>query len=303
MVLDKMKKEKNKETILTAGQIVRKKFFQNKLAVAGMIIIIIFVIMSVFAPAFTRYNPNQTDLLNIRGVPDANHILGTDDLGRDIFSRLLYGGRISIAVGFTSMILQMVIGITIGTIAGYFGGIIDKVIMRLVDIIMCFPFFVIAIALAAVIGGSMTNLVLIIGMLMWPGIARIVRGEVMVIKENEYIMGAKALGLNAREIIIHHVVPNILSSILVASTLAIANGILMEATLSFLGLGVNPPAPSWGNMLVAAQNMSVLKHQWWMWIPAGSAVVLMVLAVNFLGDGLRDALDAKSKLYTGDNHE
>lgn len=295
-----VKRDKDTEIILTAGQIARKKFFRNKLAVLGMVIIIVIVIMSVFAPVFTQQNPNQTDLMNIRGGPDAAHILGTDDLGRDIFSRLLYGGRISIAVGLTSMLLQVLIGVTIGTIAGYFGGLVDKVIMRLVDIIMCFPFFVIAIALAAVIGGSMTNLVLIIGMLMWPGIARIVRGEVLVIKENEYIMGAKALGLNSCEIIIHHVIPNVLSSILVASTLAVANGILMEATLSFLGLGVNPPAPSWGNMLVAAQNMSVLKHQWWMWIPAGTVVVLMVLAVNFLGDGLRDALDAKSKLYTGE---
>lgn len=295
-----VKRDKDTEIILTAGQIARKKFFRNKLAVLGMVIIIVIVIMSVFAPVFTQQNPNQTDLMNIRGGPDAAHILGTDDLGRDIFSRLLYGGRISIAVGLTSMLLQVLIGVTIGTIAGYFGGLVDKVIMRFVDIIMCFPFFVIAIALAAVIGGSMTNLVLIIGMLMWPGIARIVRGEVLVIKENEYIMGAKALGLNSCEIIIHHVIPNVLSSILVASTLAVANGILMEATLSFLGLGVNPPAPSWGNMLVAAQNMSVLKHQWWMWIPAGTVVVLMVLAVNFLGDGLRDALDAKSKLYTGE---
>ena len=156
------------------------------------------------------------------------------------------------------------------------------------------------IALASVLGGSMTNLVLIIGMLMWPGIARIVRSQVLVIKENEFIMGARALGLNWLEIIFSHVLPNIVSSVLVASTLSVASGILMEATLSFLGLGVNPPDPSWGNMLVAAQSMSVLKNQWWMWIPAGTAVVLMVLAVNFFGDGLRDALDAKSKISAGD---
>ena len=291
-----MKKENKSDIILSPSQIFCKKFFRNKIAVLGLAVIIVFVIMSVFAPLFTDLDPNATDLLNIRSAPDEVHILGTDDLGRDIFARLLYGGRISIAVGVTSMLLQMFIGVTLGTIAGYFGGIVDKVVMRFVDIIMCFPFFVIAIALAAVLGGSMTNLVLIIGMLMWPGIARIVRGEVLVIKENEYIMGAKALGLNSLEIIIQHVLPNIVSAVLVASTLSIANGILMEATLSFLGLGVNPPAPSWGNMLVAAQNMSVLKHQWWMWIPAGTAVVLMVLAVNFLGDGLRDALDAKTKM-------
>lgn len=167
--------------------------------------------------------------------------------------------------------------------------------MRMVDIIMCFPFFVIAVALAAVIGGSIWNLILIIGMLMWPGIARIVRTEVLTIRDNEYIMAAKALGLSPVQIIVKEVLPNVFSSILVASTLAVANGILMESTLSFLGLGVRPPAPSWGNMLVAAQNMAVLKNQWWMWIPAGAAVVLMVLAINFLGDGLRDALDTRNQ--------
>ena len=270
------------------------------MAVLGLIVIILFVILSVFAPFFTKLDPNQTDLLNIRGCPNAEHILGTDDLGRDIFTRLLYGGRISIAVGVISMALQLAIGVTVGTLAGYFGGILDKIVMRIVDVIMCFPFFVIAIALASVLGGSMTNLVLIIGMLMWPGIARIVRSQVLVIKENEFIMGARALGLNWLEIIFSHVLPNIVSSVLVASTLSVASGILMEATLSFLGLGVNPPDPSWGNMLVAAQSMSVLKNQWWMWIPAGTAVVLMVLAVNFFGDGLRDALDAKSKISAGD---
>ena len=198
--------------------------------------------------------------------------------------------------GVASMMLQILIGVTIGVIAGYFGGLMDKIIMRIVDIIMCFPFFVIAIALAAVIGGSITNLVLIIGMLMWPVITRIVRGEVLVTKQNEYILAAKALGFNTFEIIIHHIIPNIISAILVSSTLCIAQGILMEATLSFLGLGVNPPTPSWGNMLVAAQNMSVLSHKWWMWIPAGMSVVLIVLSVNFVGDGLRDALDVEKSV-------
>lgn len=290
-----MKKSmKRSDGILTAGQIARKKFLKNKLAVAGLVIMGLFVLLSVFAPLFTPYDPNQTDLPSMRAAPSAQHILGTDDLGRDVFARLLYGGRISIAVGLASMLLQIAIGVTVGAAAGYFGGFADKVIMRFVDLIMCFPFFVIAIALASVLGGSIVNLILIIGMLMWPGIARIVRAEVLVIKESEYIMASRALGLNSWEILVRDVLPNILSSILVASTLSIASGILMEATLSFLGLGVRPPDPSWGNMLVAAQNMAVLKNQWWMWIPAGSAVVLMVLSINFLGDGLRDALDAKN---------
>lgn len=291
-----MNKGKAIKKVYTPKQIFIKKFMKNKLAVAGSIVIVVFVIMSVCAPLFAKYEPNATDLLNIRSAPDHTHILGTDDLGRDIFSRLLYGGRVSIAVGVASMMLQIIIGVTIGVIAGYFGGIVDKIIMRIVDIIMCFPFFVIAIALAAVIGGSITNLVLIIGMLMWPVITRIVRGEVLVTKQNEYILAAKALGFNTFEIIVHDIIPNIISAILVSSTLCIAQGILMEATLSFLGLGVNPPTPSWGNMLVAAQNMSVLSHKWWMWIPAGMAVVLIVLSVNFVGDGLRDALDVETNV-------
>lgn len=291
-----MKRKQVIKNTYTSRQIFIKKFMKNKLAVVGSLIIIVFVIMAIFAPIFATFDPNITDLLNIRTSPNKVHILGTDDLGRDIFSRLLYGGRVSIAVGVASMMLQILIGVTIGVIAGYFGGLMDKIIMRIVDIIMCFPFFVIAIALAAVIGGSITNLVLIIGMLMWPVITRIVRGEVLVTKQNEYILAAKALGFNTFEIIIHHIIPNIISAILVSSTLCIAQGILMEATLSFLGLGVNPPTPSWGNMLVAAQNMSVLSHKWWMWIPAGMSVVLIVLSVNFVGDGLRDALDVEKSV-------
>lgn len=288
-------KKREEEKILTAGQIARRRFFRNRLATAGLIIVVSFVFLSLFAPLFTDYTVSQTDLRNLRSGPSAAHLLGTDDLGRDIFARLLYGGRVSIAVGVASMLLQMAIGVTLGAAAGYFGGVTDKVIMRMVDIIMCFPFFVIAVALAAVIGGSIWNLILIIGMLMWPGIARIVRTEVLTIRDNEYIMAAKALGLSPVQIIVKEVLPNVFSSILVASTLAVANGILMESTLSFLGLGVRPPAPSWGNMLVVAQNMAVLKNQWWMWIPAGAAVVLMVLAINFLGDGLRDALDTRNQ--------
>lgn len=265
------------------------------MAVLSLAIITVFILVSIFAPVISPYDPNKTDLRSMRLEPSAEHLLGTDDLGRDVFTRLIYGGRISIAVGLASMLLQIVIGVTTGAIAGYFGGFVDKVIMRFVDLIMCFPFFVIAIALAAVLGGSIVNLILIIGMLMWPGIARIVRAEVLVIKESEFIQASRALGLNAWEILIRNVLPNILSSILVASTLSIASGILMEATLSFLGLGVRPPDPSWGNMLVAAQNMAVLKNQWWLWIPPGFTVVLMVLSINFLGDGLRDALDARQQ--------
>ena len=228
--------------------------------------------------------------------PSKDHILGTDDLGRDVFTRLVYGGRVSILVGIASMTVQLLIGVTLGALAGYFGGIVDKIVMRIIDVIMCFPFFVIAVSVAAITGPGVKNLIIIIGFLMWPNIARIVRAEILSLKENDYILAAKAMGLSSFEIITNHILPNIMSPVLVAATLAIANGILTEASLSFLGIGVKLPQPSWGNMLIAAQNIGTLQREWWLWIPAGSLIILMVLSINFLGDGLRDALDPKVKL-------
>ncbi|KHS57682.1 peptide ABC transporter permease [Terrisporobacter othiniensis] len=273
-----------------------RKFKNNKLAVIGVFIILILVLLSVCAPLLTDYTISETDLFNIKMAPNSEHILGTDELGRDVFTRLIYGGRVSIVVGVASMTLQLVIGVIMGAIAGYFGGIAEKIIMRIIDVIMCFPFFVIAISVAAVVGPGVKNLIIIIGFLMWPNIARIVRAEILSLKENDYIMAAKAMGLSSFEIIKSHILPNIMSPILVASTLAIANGILTEASLSFLGIGVKLPQPSWGNMLIAAQNIGTLQREWWLWIPAGSLIILMVLSINFVGDGLRDALDPKTRL-------
>ncbi|MCC3670579.1 MULTISPECIES: oligopeptide ABC transporter permease [Terrisporobacter] len=289
---DKVKKEK----YVSLTEISFRKFKNNKLAVIGVFIILILVLLSVCAPLLTDYTISETDLFNIKMAPNSEHILGTDELGRDVFTRLIYGGRVSIVVGVASMTLQLVIGVIMGAIAGYFGGIAEKIIMRIIDVIMCFPFFVIAISVAAVVGPGVKNLIIIIGFLMWPNIARIVRAEILSLKENDYIMAAKAMGLSSFEIIKSHILPNIMSPILVASTLAIANGILTEASLSFLGIGVKLPQPSWGNMLIAAQNIGTLQREWWLWIPAGSLIILMVLSINFVGDGLRDALDPKTRL-------
>ena len=288
---DKVKKEK----YVSLTEISFRKFKNNKLAVIGVFIILILVLLSVCAPLLTDYTISETDLFNIKMAPNSEHILGTDELGRDVFTRLIYGGRVSIVVGVASMTLQLVIGVIMGAIAGYFGGIAEKIIMRIIDVIMCFPFFVIAISVA-VVGPGVKNLIIIIGFLMWPNIARIVRAEILSLKENDYIMAAKAMGLSSFEIIKSHILPNIMSPILVASTLAIANGILTEASLSFLGIGVKLPQPSWGNMLIAAQNIGTLQREWWLWIPAGSLIILMVLSINFVGDGLRDALDPKTRL-------
>lgn len=272
-----------------------KKFKKNRLAMIGALILVLLLLIAVLAPIFINIDMNKVDLSNISASPSSNHLLGTDDMGRDIFARVIQGGRVSLLVGIVATLIEVLIGVTLGAIAGYLGGVFDFIIMRLVDIIMCFPFFVIAITLAALLGPSLWNVIIIIGMLSWTGIARIVRGEILAIREMEYVEAAKALGLNWREILLRHVIPNVIPAILVATTLSIAGAILTEASLSFLGLGVKLPMPSWGNMLSSAQNMSTLKNEWWQWLPAGLCIFFTVLSINFVGDGLRDVLDPKVK--------
>lgn len=277
------------------GTLTRRIFGKNKLALAGFIILMLFIILSILAPVITPYDRDVIDLAMIEAAPSREHLLGTDELGRDVLTRLLYGGRVSLGVGLAATVLQLVIGITLGAIAGYFGGIADSIIMRLVDIMMCFPFFVIAISMAAIMEPGVVSLVIIIGILQWTNIARIVRVEILSLKQREFIEAGRVLGLNSFEMITRHLLPNLLAPLIVYTTLAIANGILLEAGLSFLGMGVRQPQPSWGNMLTAAQSMRVLQSQWWLWIPPGLMVFLTVLSINFLGDGLRDGLDPKLK--------
>lgn len=277
------------------GELGRRIFGKNKLALVGFIILILFIILSILAPIITPYDRDTIDLAMIETYPSREHLLGTDELGRDVLTRLLYGGRVSLGVGLAATVLQLVIGITLGSIAGYFGGVADNIIMRLVDIMMCFPFFVIAISMAAIMEPSVVSLVIIIGILQWTNIARIVRVEILSLKQREFIEAGRVLGLNSFEMITRHLLPNLLAPLIVYTTLAIANGILLEAGLSFLGMGVRQPQPSWGNMLTAAQSMRVLQSQWWLWIPPGLMVFLTVLSINFLGDGLRDGLDPKLK--------
>lgn len=269
---------------------------KNKLILIGTSILITLIIVSFIGPLFIKQdNISSVDLYNISSPPSGEHLLGTDDLGRDVLARLLYGGRVSLLVGVFATMLQVMIGTILGVLAGYFGGAIDAIIMRIVDIVMCFPFFIVAIALAAIVGPSVVNLIIIIAILSWTDIARIVRAEVLSIKERDFIMASKAIGFNNLDIILKHIIPNVLSSILVATTLSMATAILMEASLSFLGMGVKPPMPSWGNMLTAAQNMRTLSSEWWLWIPPGFMIIISVLAINFLGEGLRRKLDPKRK--------
>jgi peptide/nickel transport system permease protein len=269
------------------------KFLKNKLAMVGVILLIFFVLAAIFAPILSPYSRDSIDLMSIESHPSLIHLLGTDELGRDVFTRLIYGGRVSLGVALSATAMQLLIGVTLGCISGYYGKWIDNIIMRVVDTVMCFPFFVIAISIAALIGPSALNVILIIGLLQWTGVARIVRAEILSLKHSEFIEAARAMGFNNFEIINKHLLPNILSPVIVNATLSVAQGILMEAGLSFLGLGVKQPQPSWGNILSAAQSMRVLQYEWWLWIPAGLLVFLSVLSINFVGDGLRDALDPK----------
>jgi peptide/nickel transport system permease protein len=259
----------------------------------GVVFLTFFILIALFAPVLAPFGRDDIDLDNIEMAPSATHLLGTDELGRDVLSRLLYGAQVSLGVGFIATLLQVCFGVLMGSVSGYYGGWIDTAIMRVVDIIMCFPFFVIAISIAAILGPSARNVVIIITILQWTNIARIVRGEILVLRKKDFIESARALGLRPGEIIRKHILPNTFAPIIVYSTLGVANAILLEAGLSFLGMGVRQPQPSWGNMLSAAQSMSVLQSEWWLWIPPGLFVFLTVLSINFVGDGLREALDPK----------
>ena len=275
---------------------VLKRFLKNKLAVIGLVILTIFVLAAVFAPFITSFDRDSIDLMNIESAPNSLHILGTDELGRDVFTRLLYGGRVSLGVALCATVIQLLIGVSLGCISGFYGKWVDNIVMRVVDTVMCFPFFVIAITIAALFGASVWNIILIIGCLQWTGVSRIVRAKILSLKQSEFIEAARAMGLSSFEIISKHLLPNVLSPIIVNATLNVANGFLMEAGISFLGLGVKQPQPSWWNMLSAAQSMRVLQYEWWLWIPTGLLVFLSVLCINFVGDGLRDALDPKMKI-------
>lgn len=270
-----------------------KRFAQEKMAVLALIIFTFIVIITVAAPLFTPFDPEKIDFYSIELSPSSVHILGTDSSGRDIFARIIYGGRISIIIAFTSMLIQLCIGVTLGVIVGYYGGFLDMTVARIIDIIMCFPFFILALTITLLFGAGQLNLIMIIGFLMWPNIAKIVRTNTLVLKNNEYVLSAKALGLNDFEIIVRHILPSLLPAILVASVLAVATGIVMEASLSFLGLGV-VSIPSWGNMLSVTENFLVLEQKWWLWAPAGVIIIVTVLSINYIAKGLQSAFNIKS---------
>jgi peptide/nickel transport system permease protein len=274
----------------------RKRFFRHKLAMFGLITLSLLIFVSVAAPLLTPHSPIEIDLRAIRQPPSPDHWLGTDGTGRDVFTRILYAGRISLSVGLVSVSISMAIGIIVGSIAGYAGGKVDMTLMRVTDVFMTFPSLVIIITVAAAMGPSVYNAMLVIGLLTWPSIARLVRGQFLTLREQQFVRAARSIGVSRGEIAFKHIFPNTISSIAVALTIGVANAILLEASLSFLGLGVQAPTPSWGNMLRDAQSLNILEGMPWMWVPPGLMIALAVLSINFIGDGLRDALDPRSIL-------
>jgi len=267
------------------------KFLKNKGAVIGAAILLLFILAAVLAPWIAPHDPLKANFLAVRKAPSALYWLGTDELGRDLFSRLLWGARSSLLAGGVSVAIAMAIGVPLGLIAGYFGGALDALISRIMEALLSCPFLVLAIALGAFLGPSLTNAMIAIGLSAMPIFARLTRGQVLSIKHEDYLEGARAIGLPDRWIVLRYVLPNVLSPLVVQATLTIASAILAEASLSFLGLGQQPPAPSWGSMLNTAKNF--MEQAPWMSIAPGMAIYITVLCFNLLGDGLRDALDPK----------
>ncbi|WP_313959701.1 MULTISPECIES: ABC transporter permease [Bacillaceae] len=285
-VVESPKKRRMKE--------MSSRFFQNKLAVAGGIFTLLLILMAVFAPVAAPYNPGEQDYAKFLQSPNSENLLGTDELGRDIFSRIIYGARVSIQAGIISVGIALLIGIPIGLFSGYYRGVLDEfVVMRFTDALLSFPPLVLALSLAAVLGAGLQNAMIAIGIIFTPNFIRLVRGEVLSQREREYVTAAKASGISDFKIIFKHILPNCMPPILVQATLSIAAAIISEASLSYLGLGTQPPTPSWGAMLSMGQGY--LGDAPWISLFPGLFIFLTVLSINLFGDGLRDALDPKLK--------
>ncbi|MBX3010979.1 MAG: ABC transporter permease [Caldilineaceae bacterium] len=270
-----------------------QRFRQHRLAMIGLTVLLLLIFMAVAAPLISPHDPYSLNARAIKAPPSFTHILGTDTAGRDGWARLVYASRVSLSVGVVSVSIYLVIATVLGSLAGFYGGRVDDVIMRLTDIVLCFPELIIIITVVSVLGASIYNVMLVIGLLGWPGLARLVRAQMLSLREQQFVEAARCLGIPTRRIIFRHVLPNVVPYILVAATFGVAGAILTEAGLSFLGLGVQPPTPSWGNMLSGAQNLTILERYIWIWLPPGLMIGISVLAINFIGDGLRDALDPR----------
>jgi peptide/nickel transport system permease protein len=264
---------------------------RNRLAVAGGAVVLFFFVVSAFPGAFTSHEPNRIDVLKVLQPPSAEHPLGTDDLGRDVLARMVYGARISLKVGFVAVGIATAIGLLVGLFAGFYGGVADAVLMRFVDIMLCFPTFFLILSVIAFLEPSIYNIMVVIGATGWMGVSRLVRAETLSLKERDFVAAARAQGAGNGRIIYRHILPNTLAPVLVAATLGVAGAILTESALSFLGIGVQPPTPSWGNILTAGKDN--IEFAWWLSVYPGLAILFTVLGYNLLGEGIRDAADPR----------
>ncbi len=267
------------------------RFSKNHLAVAGSVVVVLLFALSILAPWIAPYDPAAIDLKNILQPPSAQHWFGTDQLGRDVLSRMIWGAQISLKVGFVSTGIAICIGTILGAVAGYYGRWVDAVIMRFVDIMLCFPTFFLILAVIAFLEPSIWNIMVIIGATGWMGITRLVRADFISLKERDFVQAARVIGASDARIIFIHVLPNCMASVLVAATLGVAGAILTESALSFLGIGVQPPTPSWGNILTAGKDN--IDIAWWLSLYPGLAILVTVLGYNMLGEGIRDSLDPR----------
>lgn len=270
-----------------------KRFKKNKLAVAGAILVFGLVAIAMLAPLISPYDSNVINMDNVLKAPDARHILGTDDLGRDVLSRMIFGTRISLSVGFVAIFIATMIGVILGALSGYYGGFIDSLIMRLVDIMLSVPTFFLLLTVIALVGPSIWIVMLVIGLTGWMSVARLVRAEFLSLKEREFVLAARSIGAGDVRIIFRHILPNAMGPVYVSFILGVAGAILMESGLSFLGFGVQPPTPSWGNILTAGREY--IEVAWWLIFFPGLAILITCLSYYILGEGIRQALDPKLK--------
>ena len=283
--------EENNKLVSKDQNRLISKFLNNKLAVLGLIIFSIIILATIFAPLLTSYDPIRTDLRSMRQSPSLDHWFGTDNTGRDVFSRVLYGGRVSIFVGLGSSLMAALIGLAIGCYGGYKGGWVDVIALRISEIFMSFPQIILVLLLVSITGQSLTNLFVIFILTGWGGMYRLSRARMLSLREEEYVQALESFGISTFTICYKHMLPNALGPIMVMITLSTAMFILTEAGLSFLGLGDPLNVPTWGNILNVATDIVVLQNYWWMWAPVGIVISVFVLAVNFIGDGLRDSTD------------
>lgn len=279
--------------IKTVDQSALRELLKDGRARIGIGVVIVIVAMGIAAPIIARHDPNAINLINLLEPPSSQHWLGTDIQGRDVWARLVYGARISFTVGIVSQSIALLLGVSLGIIAGFYGKWIDEVVMRLADITLAFPTLLLLIAMTAAFQPSLTVVFITIGVVGWAGIARLVRGQVLVVRELDYVQAGRALGAGNMRIMMQHVLPNVIAPVIIAATLGVAGAIMAEAALSFLGLGVQPPTASWGSMIADGRDLDQLRNAPWTSVAPGLAIGLAVLGFNLLGDALRDVLDPR----------